>query len=199
MPWRTNNHINPGHSIWICPSNSRRSNSNELFHYCLNENVNGTGTGNQIRLVSIPHPSVTVWLFDNGGMPQWRNGTTFIPICTTTARSLLFSTVTSRGSKIRNIGISKPTKASPTIRNWFGVPETRFTERDRHGRIATRRKYWFGKCNSPRLPSDWWPAASTSSDSTRLRCCTTRLLCDSQVKRNDLSSSSRRKASGTAR
>jgi len=76
MPWRTNAHIDPGRSIWICPSNPRRSNGTELFHYCLNRNVNGSGTGNQIRLVSIPHPSVTVWLFDNGGIAgvaQWNN------------------------------------------------------------------------------------------------------------------------------
>ena len=76
MPWRTNASIDPGRSLWICPSNTRRSNGNNLFHYCLNKNVNGSGTGNQIRLVSIPHPSVTVWLFDNGGLAavaQWNN------------------------------------------------------------------------------------------------------------------------------
>jgi prepilin-type N-terminal cleavage/methylation domain-containing protein/prepilin-type processing-associated H-X9-DG protein len=76
MPWRTNAHIDPGHSIWICPSNPRRSNGNELFHYCLNKNINGDGTGNQIRLGSVPRPSVTVWLFDNGGIAgvaQWNN------------------------------------------------------------------------------------------------------------------------------
>ena len=63
MPWRTNAEIEPEHSIWICPSNPRRSNGNNLFHYCLNENINGT---NQVRLNSIPHPDVAVWLFDNG-------------------------------------------------------------------------------------------------------------------------------------
>jgi len=76
MPWHTNPSAPLGHSIWICPSNPHRSNSNELFHYCLNGKVNGDGTGNQIRLVSIPHPSVTVWLFDNGrtaGVAQWNN------------------------------------------------------------------------------------------------------------------------------
>jgi prepilin-type N-terminal cleavage/methylation domain-containing protein/prepilin-type processing-associated H-X9-DG protein len=76
MPWRTNARIDPGRSIWICPSNPRRSNGNALFHYCLNKNVNGSGTGNQIRLVSIPHPPATVWLFDNGGLAavaQWNN------------------------------------------------------------------------------------------------------------------------------
>jgi len=76
MPWHTNSQAKLGYSIWICPSNSRRSNGHELFHYCLNKNVNGNGTGNKIRLVSIPHPSVTVWLFDNGGtagVAQWNN------------------------------------------------------------------------------------------------------------------------------
>ncbi len=76
MPWGTNPSVPVGHCIWICPSNPRRSNSNELFHYCLNKNINGNGTGNQIRLVSIPHPSVTVWLFDNGGIAavaEWNN------------------------------------------------------------------------------------------------------------------------------
>jgi prepilin-type N-terminal cleavage/methylation domain-containing protein/prepilin-type processing-associated H-X9-DG protein len=76
MPWHTNANVDLGCSIWICPSNPRRSNSNELFHYCLNKNVNGNGTGNRIRLVSIPRPLVTVWLFDNGGIAgvaQWNN------------------------------------------------------------------------------------------------------------------------------
>ena len=80
MPWRTNPRAPLGHSIWICPANSHRcntsKNTNNLFHYCLNKNVNGTGESNQIRLVSIPHPSVTVWLFDNGkvgAVEQWNN------------------------------------------------------------------------------------------------------------------------------
>jgi prepilin-type N-terminal cleavage/methylation domain-containing protein/prepilin-type processing-associated H-X9-DG protein len=77
MSWRSNSQANPGRSIWICPSNPRRSHNNNLFHYCLNEHVNDTGANNNpIRLVSIPHPSVTVWLFDNGGLAavaQWNN------------------------------------------------------------------------------------------------------------------------------
>jgi prepilin-type N-terminal cleavage/methylation domain-containing protein/prepilin-type processing-associated H-X9-DG protein len=68
MPWRTNAQIDPGNSIWICPANTRRSNGNNLFHYCLNEHVNGTGSGNQIKLMAIHQPIVTVWLFDNGGL-----------------------------------------------------------------------------------------------------------------------------------
>jgi len=67
MPWRTNANIEVGHSIWICPANTRRSNGTNLFHYCLNRLVNGTGTGRQAVLSSIEKPAVTVWLFDNGG------------------------------------------------------------------------------------------------------------------------------------
>lgn len=80
MPWRTNAAIDVGRSIWICPSNPRRSNGNNLFHYCLNAHVNDAGTdngiGRQIRLSKIPSPSSTVWLFDNGrlaGVAQQNN------------------------------------------------------------------------------------------------------------------------------
>lgn len=66
MPWRTNDTIDPGRSIWLCPANPRRSNGNDLFHYCLNEHVNGIGTGNQVKLSSIREPLRVVWLFDNG-------------------------------------------------------------------------------------------------------------------------------------
>ena len=66
MPWRTNALIEPGNSVWLCPVNSRRSNGKNLFHYCLNEHVNGTGAGNQIKLTTVAKPVATVWLFDNG-------------------------------------------------------------------------------------------------------------------------------------
>ena len=69
MPWRTNAGIDPGNVVWICPSNSRRSNGNNLFHYCLNENVNGIGSGNQVRLSSLRNPSSIVWLFDSKNLP----------------------------------------------------------------------------------------------------------------------------------
>jgi len=65
MPWRTNDTIDLGHTVWICPSNTRRSNGNNLFHYYLNENVNGT---NQVKITSIRLPVATVWLYDNGGL-----------------------------------------------------------------------------------------------------------------------------------
>src|SRR5215207_9603417 len=38
MGWRTNATIEPGNVVWLCPANPRRSNGNNLFHYCLNEN-----------------------------------------------------------------------------------------------------------------------------------------------------------------
>ena len=66
MPWYTNAAIEPGRSLWICPSNSRRSNGNNLFHYCLNEHVNGMGSDKQVKLSSLPCPARQVWLFDNG-------------------------------------------------------------------------------------------------------------------------------------
>jgi prepilin-type N-terminal cleavage/methylation domain-containing protein len=66
IPWRTNATIEPGRSIWICPSNQRRSNGNNLFHYCLNEHVNKVGAGNQVKLSAIRRPTAVVWLFDNG-------------------------------------------------------------------------------------------------------------------------------------
>jgi prepilin-type N-terminal cleavage/methylation domain-containing protein len=66
MPWRTNATLDPGRSIWICPANPRRSNGNNLFHYCLNEHVNAAGAGNQVRLTALSQPTRTVWLFDNG-------------------------------------------------------------------------------------------------------------------------------------
>src|SRR5262245_4886065 len=39
MPWRTNATVPVGNCIWICPANKRRSNGNNLFHYCMNEHI----------------------------------------------------------------------------------------------------------------------------------------------------------------
>ena len=71
MAWRTNAAASPGKTVWLCPANKRRSNGNNLFHYCLNENVNGTGgsSGRQIRLSTVMRPAVTVWLFDSKNLP----------------------------------------------------------------------------------------------------------------------------------
>lgn len=71
MPWRTNASLDPGRTIWLCPQNRRRadasSTSNNLFHYCLNEHVTGTGANNRpVKLSSIRRTSMVVWLFDNG-------------------------------------------------------------------------------------------------------------------------------------
>ena len=75
MPWRTNASIDPGESIWICPGNPRRCNAsslaNNLFHYCLNENINGTGTNDNPRMkfVALRRPVQTVWMFDSKNLP----------------------------------------------------------------------------------------------------------------------------------
>lgn len=66
-PWRTNADALLTRSIWFCPVNTNRSNGNNLFHYCLNEHINGTGVNNRpVRMASIPAIPRVVWLFDNG-------------------------------------------------------------------------------------------------------------------------------------
>ena len=80
VPWRMDPSIAPDKSIWICPSNQRRANvaasgiSHNLFLYCLNEDMNGTGAGNQIRISYLPNPSATVYFFDNGQKPSGGDG-----------------------------------------------------------------------------------------------------------------------------
>ncbi len=70
MPWRTNAMARPHRSVWLCAANPRRSNGRNLFHYCLNENINGTGEDNQpVRLSAMPQPSSLVWLFDSKNLP----------------------------------------------------------------------------------------------------------------------------------
>jgi prepilin-type processing-associated H-X9-DG protein len=70
MAWRTNPAIDPGRSLWICPANPRRSNGNLLFHYCLNENVDGVGESNRPTLIyTVPRPVSVVYLFDSKNQP----------------------------------------------------------------------------------------------------------------------------------
>ena len=70
MAWRTNANASIGSTIWLCPSNPRRSNGNNLFHYCLNENVNGTGSGNRpVKISNLNRHSAIVWLFDSKNLP----------------------------------------------------------------------------------------------------------------------------------
>jgi len=65
--WRTNPAATVPNSVWLCPANRRRSNGNLLFHYTLNRRVNGSGDGTHpTSSASIPAPSETIWLFDNG-------------------------------------------------------------------------------------------------------------------------------------
>jgi len=70
MPWRKDANASVGRSPWICPSNPRRSNGNNLFHYCLNENVNGTGTANRpVKISTLRQHSALVWLYDSKNLP----------------------------------------------------------------------------------------------------------------------------------
>lgn len=70
MPWRTNAAVAAVRSVWLCPSNSRRSNGRNLFHYCLNQHVSGSGEENKpVRLVAIGQPVATIWLFDSKNLP----------------------------------------------------------------------------------------------------------------------------------
>lgn len=70
MPWRKDASAAVNRTIWICPTNPRRSNGNNLFHYRLNENVNGTGSGNRpVKISSLRQHSAIVWLFDSKNLP----------------------------------------------------------------------------------------------------------------------------------
>ena len=67
MPWRTNPNVKLGSSLFVCPANPRRATNNNLFHYCLNAHIDGTGSeDHMVRLTSLPAPSRIVQLFDNG-------------------------------------------------------------------------------------------------------------------------------------
>jgi prepilin-type N-terminal cleavage/methylation domain-containing protein len=67
MPWRTNPAVRLGRSTWICPANTNRSNGNNLFHYCLNQHVDNTGSlDGPVRYSSLRRTAQVVWMFDNG-------------------------------------------------------------------------------------------------------------------------------------
>jgi len=75
MPWRTNATTDGAATIWLCPSNPRRcdasSKTNNLFHYCLNEAFDGTGSNDKLdsTLSSYHNPVAIVWLFDSKNLP----------------------------------------------------------------------------------------------------------------------------------
>ncbi len=73
MPWRTNPFA-PASSVFLCPSNRRRCDSssltNNLFHYCLNENISDTGVNNRpVKITTLSQHSALVWLFDSKNLP----------------------------------------------------------------------------------------------------------------------------------
>jgi prepilin-type processing-associated H-X9-DG protein len=76
MPWRKDPTADVGRCIWICPSNPRRSNGNNLFHYCLNGYIDGSGANDRsVKLGSVPTPAIIVYLFDSKNLPAVASGT----------------------------------------------------------------------------------------------------------------------------
>jgi prepilin-type N-terminal cleavage/methylation domain-containing protein/prepilin-type processing-associated H-X9-DG protein len=70
MSWRTNADIDPGNVIWICPSNPRRSNGKNLFLYCFNGIIDGTGAGNHpIKVSNVQNPAAIILFFDSKNLP----------------------------------------------------------------------------------------------------------------------------------
>ncbi|HYG36202.1 MAG TPA: type II secretion system protein [Clostridia bacterium] len=70
MPWRTNPAAPLPRSIYICPSNPKKSSGFNLFHYCLNEEHDGTGESDHpVKFTFFTKPSVMVWLFDSKNIP----------------------------------------------------------------------------------------------------------------------------------
>lgn len=69
--WRTNASANLPRSVWVCPSNKRRSSGVNLFHYCLNEEHDGTGGSDlpKVKTTQISRPANVVWLFDSKNIP----------------------------------------------------------------------------------------------------------------------------------
>lgn len=67
MPWRANSPSRLARSLFLCPSNQRQATNNNLFHYALNEHLDGTGvTDRPTELSWIRDPVTAIYLFDNG-------------------------------------------------------------------------------------------------------------------------------------
>jgi prepilin-type N-terminal cleavage/methylation domain-containing protein/prepilin-type processing-associated H-X9-DG protein len=76
--WRTNAGANVAGTIWLCPANPRRSNGNNLFHFCLNHYVDGSASSDKpTKICEILRPASVVWLFDSKNLPAI-GGWTFV-------------------------------------------------------------------------------------------------------------------------
>ncbi len=76
VPWRMDPAIEPGKSVWICPSNPRRANvsasglAHNLFHYCVNGLLDGTAASDRpTRTTAVRNPSAAVYQFDSKNLP----------------------------------------------------------------------------------------------------------------------------------
>jgi prepilin-type N-terminal cleavage/methylation domain-containing protein/prepilin-type processing-associated H-X9-DG protein len=78
MAWRKNPGADLGRTIWLCPANLRRSNGNNLFHYCYNRYLDGFANSDMpTTLAAIPRVSASVMLFDSKNLPAI-GGWTFV-------------------------------------------------------------------------------------------------------------------------
>ena len=76
MPWRTNASLEPGNTIWLCPANPRRSNGNNLFHYCFNGMIDGTGANNHpVKIGNLSRPTAIILFFDSKNLPAVQTDT----------------------------------------------------------------------------------------------------------------------------
>ena len=90
MPWRTNATVDVGRNVFICAGNPVRSNGNNLFHYCLNEHVNGLGSGNQVKLSIIRNLSARSGFFTTANWQVWPSKITSTPTCIPEEHNSLF-------------------------------------------------------------------------------------------------------------
>ena len=121
MPWRKDSNAAPGNSVWICPSNPRRSNGNNLFHYCLNEHVNGTGANNRpIRISSIPGRRQSCGSLTPRTSQALARGPSSIPTSTARARSSRFLTATPPASAVQLTWTRLLVTPAPITPTWSG-------------------------------------------------------------------------------
>ena len=74
MPWRADPDADVSKSVYICPTNPRRADGSNgktnLFHYCLNGFIDGSGDDDQpVKMNSILNPTTLVYLFDSKNEP----------------------------------------------------------------------------------------------------------------------------------
>ena len=119
--WRTNSKIPVTPKLWLCPSNRRRSNGRNLFHYCLNQHINGVGTGKQIQISNLSTPGKLVWLFTTEDLLPSPNKIMPTPTSTKVEPTFCSWTVTHPTVQATNTGTSKRTEDPPIPPRSIGI------------------------------------------------------------------------------